>query len=46
MLDHKGNVIPDGKYSFKHGSIPTDRWCLKTDYAESSSSHNTGTARI
>ena len=46
MLDHKGNVIPDGKYSFKTGSIPTDRWCLKADYAESSSSHNTGTARI
>lgn len=46
MLDYQGNVIPDGLYSFKHGSIPTDRWCLKTDYAESSSSHNTGTARI
>ena len=46
MLDHKGNVIPDGKYSFKKGSISTDRWCLKADYAESSSSHNTGTARI
>lgn len=46
MLDYKGDVIPKGLYSFKDGSIPTDRWCLKADYAESSSSHNTGTARI
>jgi hypothetical protein len=46
MLDYQGNVIPNGKYAFKDGSIPTDRWCLKADYAESSSSHNTGTARI
>lgn len=46
MLDYEGNVIEEGKYSFKDGSIPTDRWCLKADYAESSSSHNTGTARI
>jgi hypothetical protein len=46
MLDYQGNVIPNGEYAFKDGSIPTDRWCLKADYAESSSSHNTGTARI
>lgn len=46
MLDYEGNVIEEGKYAFKDNSIPTDRWCLKADYAESSSSHNTGTARI
>ena len=46
MLDYQGNVIPSGKYAFKDDSTPTDRWCLKADYAESSSSHNTGTARI
>ena len=34
------------KYSFKDGSIPVNCWCLKADFAESSSSHNTGTARF
>lgn len=33
------------KYSFKENSIPVNCWCLKADFAESSSSHNTGTAR-
>lgn len=33
------------EYSFKDGSIPVNCWCLKADFAESSSSHNTGTAR-
>jgi hypothetical protein len=46
MLNHEGEVIEDGMYSFEDNAIPTDRWCLKADYAESSSSHNTGTARI
>jgi hypothetical protein len=37
----------DGKrlYAFKDGSIPVNCWCLKADFAESSSSHNTGTSR-
>lgn len=46
MLDYQGNQLPEGKYSFKDGAIPTDRWCLKADYAESSMSHNTGVARL
>ena len=32
-------------YAFKDGSIPVNCWCLKADFAESSSSHNTGTSR-
>lgn len=46
MYDYKGDVIEDGLYSFKDGAQPVDCWCLKTDYAESSGSHNTGTARL
>lgn len=34
------------QYSFKDGAIPVNCWCLKADYAESSSSHNTGTSRF
>ena len=34
------------KYSFKQGSQPVKTWCLKADYAESSSTHNTGIARL
>lgn len=37
--------VAKGKYAFKDGSIPVKCWCLKADFAESSSSHNTGTAR-
>ena len=33
-------------YSFKDNAIPVNCWCLKADFAESSSSHNTGTARF
>jgi len=38
-------LVAKGKYAFKEGSIPVKCWCLKADFAESSSSHNTGTAR-
>lgn len=38
-------LVPKGKYAFKDGSIPVKCWCLKADFAESSSSHNTATAR-
>lgn len=47
-----GEKIANGKYSFRDAngkqkaSIPVDCWCLKADYAESSSSHNTGMARL
>ena len=34
------------KYAFKNGSQPVKTWCLKADYAESSSTHNTGIARL
>lgn len=34
------------KYSFKDGAQPVKCWCLKADFAETSSSHNTGIARL
>lgn len=46
VYDWRGNVIEDRLYSFKDGAQPVDCWCLKTDYAESSGSHNTGVARL
>ena len=46
MYDAAGNVIEEGKYSFKEGAQPVNCWTLKADYAESSMSHNTGTARL
>lgn len=46
VYDYQGNVVPDRKLSFKNGAQPVDCWCLKTDYAESSGSHNTGVAKI
>ena len=46
MYDYKGNVIPDGLYSFTGNAQPVDCWCLKTDYAESSGSHNTGVSKL
>ena len=47
-----GTIKEDSKYSFRTATstqkeaIPVNCFCLKADYAESSSSHNTGTARI
>lgn len=46
MYNSRGEVIPDGKYSFKRGAQPVDCWCFKADYAESSSTHNTSVARL
>ena len=34
------------KYSFKDNAQPVKCWCLKADFAETSSSHNTGVARL
>ena len=34
------------KYSFKDNSQAVKCWCLKADFAETSSSHNTGVARL
>lgn len=33
-------------YSFKKNAQPVKCWCLKADFAETSSSHNTGIARL
>ena len=46
LYDWQGNVVEDRQYSFKKGAQPVDCWCLKTDYAESSGSHNTGVAKL
>lgn len=46
MFDSAGKKIEGGKYSFKSFSQPVDCWCFKADYAESSSTHNTGVARL
>ena len=51
------NTKSKGKMSFKSGlpgtssegfrpAAPVNTWCLKADFAESSSSHNTGVARL
>ena len=51
MLDAEGNPTPsfDGKYQtyqFKHTCAPCDVHTWKTDFMESSMSHNTGIARL
>lgn len=48
MYDYEGNEYTgeDRLYAFKQGAQPVKTWCLKADYAESSSTHNTGTARL
>ena len=48
VFDYQGNELTgkDRLYSFKEGAIPVKCWCLKADYAESSSTHNTGVARL
>ena len=46
LLDANGNVVSSRKWSFKEGAQPVDCWCLKTDFAESSGTHNTGVARL
>ncbi len=35
-----------GTEHYSYGSVPTDVFCLKADYAESSGTHNTGFARF
>lgn len=46
MYDYQGNEVADRLYAFKAGAQRVKVWCLKADYAESSSSHNTGVARL
>ena len=38
-------LVPKRKYSFINNAIPVSCWCLKADFAESSSANNTATAR-
>lgn len=48
VFDYQGHELEGGdrKYAFKDGAQPVNCWCLKADYAESSSTHNTGVARL
>lgn len=46
MYDANGTEVASRLYSFKEGAQPVKTWCLKADYAESSSTHNTGVARL
>ena len=46
VLEVNGVVVPDCKYSFKPGARPVDIFCLKADFSDSSSTHNTGGVRI
>ena len=41
-----GTLAEGGKFAMHGDSAPVAVWCLKADYAESSSSHNTGMARL
>ena len=46
VYDYEGKEIESKLYSFKEGAIPVNCWCMKADYAESSSTHNTSIARL
>ena len=46
MYDYQGKEVADRLYSFKDKAQRVKTWCLKADYAESSSTHNTGVARL
>ena len=46
LYDYLGNVVADRLYAFRDGAQRVKCWTLKADYAESSMSHNTGTARL
>lgn len=41
-----GELATKGLFAMHGDSAPVNVWCLKADYAESSSSHNTGMARM
>ena len=41
-----GTLQDEAKYSIRDNSAPVDCFCFKADFAESSSSHNTGMARL
>lgn len=45
-LEVNGVNVPDMTYSFKPGARPVSIFCLKADFSDSSSTHNTGAVRI
>ena len=45
-LEVNGVDVPDLKYSFKPGARPVSIFCLKADFSDSSSTHNTGAVRL
>lgn len=45
-LEVNGVAVPDMCYSFKPGARPVPIFCLKADFSDSSSTHNTGAVRI
>ena len=45
-LEVNGADVPDLKYSFKPGARPVSIFCLKADFSDSSSTHNTGAVRL
>lgn len=48
VYDWQGNLMNDKKrrIAFKDGAVPVNCWTMKADYAESSSTHNTGVATL
>lgn len=48
QLETNGVLVAEEKpkYSLHENSAPVNCWCLKADFAEASSSHNTGFARM
>jgi len=42
----EGTLVESRLYAFRSGAQPVHTWCFKADYAESSSTHNTGVARL
>lgn len=41
-----GVLVESKEYAFKPGARPVKIWCLKADYSDSSSTHNTGAVRL
>lgn len=46
VYDADGQEIESKLYSFTQNAAPVNCWCMKADYAESSSTHNTAIARL
>ena len=48
VYDWEGKLSTDKKrrIAFKEGAVPVNCWTMKADYAESSSTHNTGVATL